>query len=146
MENLRRLALRLGVRASFLGFLGEEALADLYCSADVFVMPTDNEGFPTVIAEAMDFGLPIVATGIRGIADHLTDGVNALFIPPGDVDALASAISRLARDEQLREAMSAANTAAVSKFEPRRVALQYSGVIAQMMEAAEASRTVAKVP
>jgi glycosyltransferase involved in cell wall biosynthesis len=108
------------------GRLQEDRLADAYRQADIFVLPTYHpEGFPTVISEAMSASLPIVTTKTRGIADHLREGVNALFVPPRDPSALAEAIERLLVDNALREAMSKENRRKVKEFAPELVARDY---------------------
>ena len=73
----------------------------------------------------MGAGLPIVTTQMRGITDHLRDGINALFVPARDPDAIAGAVERLLEDEQLRESMATANLEAVKAFAPERVAREY---------------------
>jgi glycosyltransferase involved in cell wall biosynthesis len=108
------------------GFLSYSSLREAYGDADVFVLPTYHpEGFPTVIAEAMSAGLPIVTTRTRGIADHLEEGVNALFVPPRNAEALAQALDRVLSDDELRDRMSRANRASVKRFTPERVASEY---------------------
>jgi glycosyltransferase involved in cell wall biosynthesis len=118
---------RLEPRVTLTGHLSPEALAREYAEADVFVLPTYHpvEGFPTVIAEAMSAGLPIVTTRMRGITDHLRDGVNALFVPARQPDAVAGAIERLLSDDALRTRMSKANIEAVRAFTPERVSRDY---------------------
>jgi glycosyltransferase involved in cell wall biosynthesis len=117
---------RLSEQVTFAGYLPPGRLHDAYAEADVFLLPTYHpEGFPTVIAEAMSAGLPIVTTKIRGIADHLEEGENALFVPPRDAAALAQALERLLSDDKLRERMADANRAKVGAFAPERVALEY---------------------
>jgi glycosyltransferase involved in cell wall biosynthesis len=108
-----------------LGYLQGPELARAYRTADVFALPSYTEGFPTVLAEAMDAGLPIVTTGIRGAVDHLADGRNALFVPPGRVDLLADALDRVLVDEDLRREMAAANRDKVRDFAPNVVAADY---------------------
>jgi glycosyltransferase involved in cell wall biosynthesis len=73
--------------------------------ADLFVLPTHGEGMPIAILEAMAAGLPIVATGVAGIPDMVRHEQEGLLIPPGDVSALAAAITRLLDSPDLREAM-----------------------------------------
>ena len=108
-----------------LGHLQRADLTRVYRTADVFALPSYSEGFATVLSEAMDAGLPIVTTGIRGAVDHLEDGRNALFVPPGRADLLADALYRLLTDDDLRRAMAAANRAKVDDFAPSVVAQDY---------------------
>ena len=108
------------------GHLSGDELERAYRAADVFVFPTYwFEGFPTVISEAMAAGLPIVTTRTRGIADHLQEGVNALFVPPRAPALLADTLERLLGDVELRERMSLANREKVKEFAPERVAGRY---------------------
>jgi glycosyltransferase involved in cell wall biosynthesis len=123
-------ALGLEDRIRFPGYISGAGLREEYANATVFVLPTRwKEGFPTVIAEAMDAGLPIITTAIRGTADHLVDGENALFVEPGDVGSLATAITSVLRDEDLRRRMSAANVARIRMFDPKIVAAEYLQVL-----------------
>ena len=89
---LRALSHELGLdgRVEFPGYVEGDRLDALYRSSSAFVLPSYSEGFPTVITEAMAAGLPVVATGIRGIVDYLEDGVNALFVEPRDSFGLSS--------------------------------------------------------
>jgi glycosyltransferase involved in cell wall biosynthesis len=107
------------------GYLTGQELIECYQAATAFVFPSWNEGFPTVLAEAMDAGLPIITTRIRGAADHLVEGENALFVEPRDVKGLTSAIAGLLRDDDLRARMSDANRERIRIFAPEVVAAEY---------------------
>jgi glycosyltransferase involved in cell wall biosynthesis len=112
-------------RVRLLGHVQAADLAKEYGNATVFVLPSHSEGFATVLAEAMDAGLPIITTGIRGAADHLKEGENALLVPPGDSARLAAALERLLTEPDLRRAMSRANSMKVREFAPSVVARDY---------------------
>lgn len=116
------------------GYLNGKDLYDVYIKSDVFVLPTLKEGFPTVIAEAMGFGLPIVTTSIRGAQDHLQEGVNCLFVPPDDPEALVSAIITLESDPELRMRMSKANLEKVKEFAPDIVIQRYLAILRQLTD------------
>jgi glycosyltransferase involved in cell wall biosynthesis len=73
----------------------------------------------------MSAGLPVVATRSGGTADHLREGVNALFVPPRNVHELSRAIERLLEDPAMRERMSNANRRKVKDFAPDIVAKDY---------------------
>jgi glycosyltransferase involved in cell wall biosynthesis len=77
---------------------GEDLLA-WYRWADAFVLPSDKEGMPLVILEAMAAGLPVIATDVAGVRD--TVGDDGLLAAPNP-SALALAIDRVAADEDLR--------------------------------------------
>lgn len=74
---------------------------------DVSVLCSLSEGFPNSMLEAMAASRAVVATPVGGVTDALVDGENGLLFPPGDVDALAAAFSRIA-DPSLRARLGSA--------------------------------------
>ena len=85
----------------FTGKLSPEALANEYKTANVFVLPAivdhkgDTEGLGVVLIEAMELGLPIVASNVGGIPDVVVDGESGILVPEKDPVALADAFKRL---------------------------------------------------
>jgi glycosyltransferase involved in cell wall biosynthesis len=75
-------------------------VADLLAAADVLVLSSLWEGQPLAVQEALRAGLPVVATDAGGTAEVTGDA--ALLVPPGDVAALAAALSRVVDDAGLR--------------------------------------------
>jgi phenylacetate-CoA ligase len=125
----------LGHSVSLLGYLDSDHLADVYMSSSVFILPTYfGEGFPTVIAEAMSFGLPIVTTALRGVRDHLQDGLNALFVQPRDPPGIANAVIQLLRNPGLHFDMHQANLTKVQDFRPERVAPKYAEIFSELLQ------------
>ena len=87
---------------TFLGYLNRKTmLPRLYASGDAFVFSSLTETLGLVVLEAMACGLPVVATPAGGVADHLRDGENGIAFPPGDADAMARGMVRLAMDRAL---------------------------------------------
>lgn len=83
-------------------FLGERSdVQELLNVADAFVMTSRTEGLPMALIEAMAAGLPCVATAVGGIPALLADDAGIL-VPPGDPDAVAGALARLAGDDLMR--------------------------------------------
>lgn len=74
---------------------------------DAFVLPSVTEGTPNGIIEAMAHGVPVLSTEVGGIPDVVTPELGML-VPPGDVDALARAMTRLAEDPAQRARMGSA--------------------------------------
>jgi L-malate glycosyltransferase len=72
---------------------------------DLFVMSSVTEGLGTSLLDAMACRRPIVATSAGGIPEIVEDGVNGLLVPPRDAHALAAAIVRALKDEELRRRM-----------------------------------------
>ncbi len=99
---LRQRAVRLGIddRVTFAGYVPHEEIHDYYESADVFVLPSKNEGMSNTVLEAMAAGLPVVMTDTGGAAE-LIDG-NGIVVGSGDSDAIASALLAYDRDRNLR--------------------------------------------
>jgi L-malate glycosyltransferase len=99
--ELTDLAGRLGVtdRVIFTG-LRSDIPAVLGC-ADVAVMPSLNEALSNVLLESMAAGAPVVATRVGGTPEALHDGQTGLLVPPGDSDAIATAVARLLDDREL---------------------------------------------
>jgi glycosyltransferase involved in cell wall biosynthesis len=93
---------RLGDRATFLGWLRDEALAQAYASADAFLFASATDTFGQVILEAQASGLPVVAVAAGGPATLIEDGCSGILCP-ADSGALAGALHRLARDVRLQE-------------------------------------------
>ncbi len=69
-----------------------ESLNALYRSADIFVLPSYNEGFPRTIWEAMANSVPVIASKVGSIPFYLKDGENALLIPAQDVPAIVEKV------------------------------------------------------
>jgi glycosyltransferase involved in cell wall biosynthesis len=80
---------------------------------DVLVLPSLQEPFGTVVAEAMAAGTPVVATRVDGLPELVEDGVTGALVEPGDTAALAVAVLRVLEH---RDAMSTAARAAASRF------------------------------
>ncbi|OLC54085.1 MAG: hypothetical protein AUH92_04710 [Acidobacteria bacterium 13_1_40CM_4_69_4] len=95
-QALEAAAAALAGRARVL-FTGERADArHLLPAFDVAVVPSiEREGFGLAALEAMDAGLPVVASRVGGIPEVVRDGQTGLLVPPGDEEALAAAIARL---------------------------------------------------
>jgi glycosyltransferase involved in cell wall biosynthesis len=74
-----------------------------YAIADVFVLPSDSEGSPNVLLEAMAAGVPVVATAVGGIPEFLLGGRDALLVKKHDITGLASATVQLLNDQALRD-------------------------------------------
>ena len=102
LEEMKALALELGIseKVSFLG--SQSNVYPFLQEADVFVLPSDYEGMPMTIIEAMGTGLPIVATRVGGVPDMIEKEASGL-LTACDEREVAEAMARLVSDEALRE-------------------------------------------
>ena len=102
----------LAERVTFAGAVADEALERAYAEADLFVLPSHHEGYGMAIGEALRRGLPIVTSRAGAIPEVVGDG--AMLLPPGDVNALSTALARLMSraDERRRLGEAAARAGA----------------------------------
>lgn len=113
--GLERQAIDRGVgsRVVFTGFRTD---TDVWYSAlDAFVLPSLTEGTPMALLEAMNHGVPAIASAVGGVPAVLTDGANGLLVPPGDVARLAAAMETLAASSSLRRTLAEAGAQTVRR-------------------------------
>jgi glycosyltransferase involved in cell wall biosynthesis len=115
-EEWTALATTLGVedRIRWAGFRTD--VDALLAGCDLFVHPSLDDAFPTVLLEAMAAGLPIVASRVGGIPEIVTPGVTGELVPPGDPKALASAIDAVLGNEDTMRLMREAAQVNASRF------------------------------
>lgn len=122
-EALEALSRGLGVASAvrFLGAKNHAEIAGFLERATALVYPTENEGYPSAIMEAMAFGVPVVTSRVGGIPD-LLDPDRGLYAPPGDAAAFAARVLDLLADEPARRAMAERSRAfAQERFARARV-------------------------
>ena len=129
--RLRALHRRLGLGDTvvFLGEVQRTALAVEYVSAHCFCLPTVQEGFGIVFAEAMAAGLPVVACRAAAVPEIVEDRRTGLLVNPGSPDALATAMETLLMNEPLRKELGAAGTRRVEAFDVERVAQRFVEIL-----------------
>jgi glycosyltransferase involved in cell wall biosynthesis len=88
-------------RVILAGHYDRRAVLAALQSSDMFVMPSRYEGTPIAVLEAAALARPILASSTGGIPEMVTDGEQALLVPPGDAAALAAGMIRLCEDRAL---------------------------------------------
>jgi glycosyltransferase involved in cell wall biosynthesis len=112
--DLQRVVALLGAQTS------DEVLSHVR-DADVMVLPSvvardgQMEGIPVALIEALSCEVPVIASRLSGIPELVIDGETGMLVRPGDADALARAIERVARDANLRKRFGAAGRALVMR-------------------------------
>ena len=103
-------------------------MGPLYALADAAVSASRSEGLPFNVMEAMYFGLPVVASAVKGHEDLVREGETGLRFPWGDADACARAVGSLAAAPKLCRSMGRAGAEAAEAYRLERV-------LPQVMEA-----------
>lgn len=123
IEEVRATVASLGLQehVEVPGWIGQEKKQVLLKSADIFVLPSYNEGLPMSLLEAMAAGLPVVCSNVGGIPTAITEGKDGLLIDPGDRPALKAALLSLLQDpERCRQLGEAAYARVNEEFNVKR--------------------------
>lgn len=114
-------------QTQFLGQISNDHLGGLYNSCSVVIVPSIwPEPFGRVVAEALSFGRPVIASDIGGMSELIDEKVGVL-VPPGDLRALADAIVSVLTNEKAFEFESARE-----RFAPEKIARQYNTLIQEV--------------
>jgi glycosyltransferase involved in cell wall biosynthesis len=85
----------------FVGYVSDKP--NFFKQIDVFLLPSYLEGMPTVVLEAMNYGVPVIATDIDGIPEQVIHGVNGLLCTPGDIQCFVASMEILLNNSALRK-------------------------------------------
>src|SRR6185503_515654 len=120
MKETRATAQRLGIRATWCGFVNQSTMPSVLGAADCVALPSESETWGFVVSEALACGTPcVVSDGVGCAPDLIHDGVSGVVHEAGDVDSLACALSRV-REATARGAITrdvCRHTAAALSFE-----------------------------
>jgi D-inositol-3-phosphate glycosyltransferase len=117
-KTLEDLSVKLGVRSNIQFLPFTNAVPEFMSAIDIFVLPSHSETFGFVLVEAMSMEKAIVATDSGGVPEIITDGSTGFLIPPRNEQALADALLRLIKDDNLRSSFSLqARTDALKRFD-----------------------------
>lgn len=134
--RLRHLAsdLHLESIVHWLGDVNKETLATEYGRADVFCLPSSQEGFGIVFLEAMAAAKPIVAMRASAVPEVVRDGI---LVEPENPEALAEGVFSLYRDPELRISLGAAGARRVEEYEMHRVAALFLTQVTKLVPGLE---------
>jgi glycosyltransferase involved in cell wall biosynthesis len=124
--RVERAARRLGVadRVHVTGFVRHQQVPGVLASADLLVLPSLYEELGTVLIEAMQAGLPAVASRVGGIPELVQDQVTGLLVEPGDAAGLAAAIDRILADRELAGRLGANAAQRAPLYDVQRAAVE----------------------
>lgn len=122
----RAIATGLGNRIHFLGFSPDpHALLE---QATVFALASRRDPFPLVLLEALDVGLPIVATDVDGIPEALDGGAAGVIVPSGSAGGFADAVREFLRSDDRRSAFARAASQRSTQYSVAKMTDAYAGV------------------
>ncbi|MEY0243211.1 glycosyltransferase family 4 protein [Providencia rettgeri] len=100
-SEMKKLAKELQI-SNKISFLGERHdVSKLLSSSDIFILPSNWEGLPRSIIEAMSFSLPIIASDVGGVSEMVSPS-NGFLIPRGDINEMSSALRILIKNQDIR--------------------------------------------
>jgi glycosyltransferase involved in cell wall biosynthesis len=118
-----------------------------FARADLYVMTSRSEGFPSALAEALAHGLPAVSfdcdTGPRDIIRH---GIDGLLVPPDDCAALVNALGRVMGDAVLRKQLAARAHEASERFSIEKIAGMWEEMFRELSDTQSVSKAAHGAP
>ncbi|NND52329.1 MAG: glycosyltransferase family 4 protein, partial [Flavobacteriaceae bacterium] len=116
-DYFKDIAAQSGIRFNFKGYLSRNSVFDIYKRSHFFLLPSlASEGFPKVIAEAMNFGCVPIVSNVSAITQYVTDGINGYVVDPVTIENLSNHLRLVIsiKKEAYRELISSNNM--VQKF------------------------------
>ena len=124
----------------FAGFIPKEKKAELCQRAKVLVNPSAKEGWGLSVIEANACGTPVVAADVPGLRDSVIDGETGLLYPHSDINALAQAVVKLLRDDELRTRFGERSLAWSKEFTWQKASEQVEELIERILSKGRAGR------
>ncbi len=134
--SLKQLTRELGIesKVKFFGLVAHENLARHYQMADIFCLPSLNEGMSNTMLEALASGMPIVATVTGGTEELVGDGENGFYVDQKSPEDLAEKLEKLIADADLRKRFGEVSRARAEKMSWKNVALSYYGLYQKIVK------------
>jgi glycosyltransferase involved in cell wall biosynthesis len=127
----------------FHGRKANEEVKRMMAGADIFAMPSLTEGFGLVYAEAMQAGIPVIATMEGGLKEVMKNKEEALFVKPGDPHELAAAIQSLVSDGELRSRLKRKGKSAVARLGVKKMGKETEAIYLELLRKKSASALAA---
>jgi glycosyltransferase involved in cell wall biosynthesis len=141
------LARSLGVEHAvrFVGFVPD--MRSFYASVDIVVLPSRSEGCPNVVLESMAMRRALVVSDSVGTREVVTDGVNGLMYPIGDVPALATALRRLLDNPGLRATLARRGyETALGSYDAQASSIRLAGALRRLLSTDPGASSLIPVP
>jgi GalNAc-alpha-(1->4)-GalNAc-alpha-(1->3)-diNAcBac-PP-undecaprenol alpha-1,4-N-acetyl-D-galactosaminyltransferase len=125
-ENIESIINKSPLRDNIKLWGSQKDVARFYSKSQIFAFTSRSEGFPNVLVEAQQFGLPCVSFDcVAGPSDIIVDGQNGFLVPMQDNETFKAKLSQLMNDESLLQKMSAISIEFSKKYEPEAIAEDY---------------------
>lgn len=135
-ESLQALAKELKLQnVEFTGLKDRQETLESLQQADIFVLPSEREGMPLALLEAMAMALPVVATDVPGVQDVVAQGKNGILVPLHDTEALRDALMNIGTNGKLYEKMSHASRKLSENYSWDKVTTQFENVYREILRA-----------
>ena len=100
-------------------------VGDYLKAFDIFLFPSRHEGLGSILLDALDFGLPVIATDVGGIPEIIENGVNGFLVKPDAIDDICESILGLYSESTLMEQIARANTEKAKSYTVGTMADKY---------------------
>lgn len=117
----------------FKGWVNGELKIKLFNEADVYILPSYNEGLPISILEAMSYGLPIISTLVGGIPEIISSGKNGCLINPGDKKAIYTSLRLFIQSPSLCNAYGQSSLEIVKPYFAKNVIPKLNSIYNQLL-------------
>ncbi len=132
MAEWKELASRKDINCEFTGWISDPS--ETIAGSDLLVLPSDSEGFPSILMEAAVIGIPVVASDIDG--NRAVLGSNAIYFEPGDPADLTSKLEQVL-DGTAKDHIDNARDHVISNFQWSNIIDRYSSLIDHLKEASD---------
>jgi glycosyltransferase involved in cell wall biosynthesis len=124
----------------FTGQVGN--VGDHMAAFDVFLYPSRHEGLGSILLDALEFGLPIVATNVGGIPEVVEDELNGFLCEVDDVQTMSEAVLTLSRDPGLRARIAEVNRKKAEQYSPGQMTVRYVELYQRLLSSMEQEKAV----
>jgi len=108
-------------------------VGDYLKAFDIFLFPSRHEGLGSILLDALDFGLPVIATDVGGIPEIIENGVNGFLVKPDAIDDICESILGLYSESTLIEQIARANTEKAKSYTVGTMADKYAQIYQRIL-------------
>lgn len=119
---------------TFDGFIPEEDLADFYRDLDVLILPSESEGLPNVLLEAMACGTPPLVTNVGGVPQLIEDGSNGFILPSREPETIANKLVDIRQSGSINAVSAEAISTVRSNYSQEEAVERYEKIVQSLCE------------